>query len=265
MSFWFSVQAAASGQTAALSGTGIYDRAREIVAARALPTFVAFTQSVAFVRHGRRREQIDQVVVRLADSKTNITPLGAPPTAARVEDRPLLSPLSVFGLARPRAGEQPSTFEVEPPQEPSTAVIGRVSATSRAYDARLDGVETIDGAPVYHLVMVPRFDPQRNRIRALFVDTQTFEPRRIAIEYFAARGPLRSRPTVTFDYAPVGGIWVITHAAMNFVVRFGPFAYGGSGEFRATDVSFPTAEPAWMFDRKALAKHLAPRPMTGSP
>jgi hypothetical protein len=238
----------------------IFDRARAAVQARPLPPYIAYTQFVSLERHGRSRAQNERVVVRSADGATYVTSLDDPRAAAHVEPRPLVFPTSTFGLVQRPAGETASAAlegaaAGEPADTTAPRVIGRVSATSRAYDLHFAGTDQIDGTPLYHLIAVPRFDPRRNRIRALYVDPATFEPRRIVYEYFAERGPLRSRPTVTVDYEPVGDSWVISHAALDFVVRFGFFTYGGSGELRISEVSFPAAEPAWMFDRAALAAH----------
>jgi hypothetical protein len=252
----FGTATAGAQSPAPLSAVAIYDRACSAVAARGTRPFIEYIQSAAFVRHGHRREQRDRIILRMSDGKTNVTSLAGPQTDARVEDRPLVFPTSTFGLVPRTAAEKPSAFEDDAPATGSEPpVIGRVRALARDYDPTLTGTETIAGASVYHLVLVPRFDPRRNRIRALFVDTVTFEPRRIVIEYFAERGPLRSRPTVTFDYTLTDGTWTIARGSLDFTVRFGPFAYGGSGELRIDDVSFPRSEPDWMFDRTLLADH----------
>jgi hypothetical protein len=79
-------------------------------------------------------------------------------------------------------------------------------------------------------------------------------------------GPAKSRPTVTVDFAPVDGVWLIAHAAMDFVLRFGFLSYAGGAEFHTADTSFPAVEPDWMFDASALRRHhaVAPAP-TGGP
>jgi hypothetical protein len=134
-------------------------------------------------------------------------------------------------------------------------VIGHVTAASRDYDPRLIGTELLDGAPVYHLALVPRRDPAHYPIRELYVDTLSFQPRRIAIEVYAAIGPVRSRPTVTVDFAPVDGVWLIAHATMDFVLRFAFLSYGGSGDLRTSEIRFPASEPDWLFDARSLAAH----------
>jgi hypothetical protein len=259
---------APAAQPPALEAAVILDRARAQVAARKIPPYIAYTQYAALARHGRTRAEQARIVLRTADGKVNSTPLPDSPNdrvdaTPTVDDRPLVFPTTTFGFARRGPGEAPSQYESRstPAAGPSgPAVIGHVTATARDYDATLVGSETLAGAGVYHLRLVPRFDPQHHPIREMWIDASTFDPRRIAIELWAQTGPVRSRPTVTVDFAPVDGTWLVSHAAMDFVLRFAFLNYGGSGDFRISDVSFPTSEPDWMFDRKGLAAHLHASP-----
>jgi hypothetical protein len=258
----------ASPALAPLDALAIYDRARATVAARTLPPFIAYTEYAAFIRHGKVQAQHDRIVIRTADGKVNDTPIPDSPrdridTTPAVKDRPLVYPTTTFGLVKRRAGEQPSAYETASTPAPEASgppVIGHVVSISRDYDPSLIGVEVVAGAPAYHLKLAPRFDPQHHPIRDLYVDTTTFDPRRIAIEVWAEAGPVRSRPTVTVDFAPVDGVWVIAHASMDFVLRLAFFNYGGSGEYRTSDFSFPPSEPDWMFDKTLLAEHLKNNP-----
>jgi hypothetical protein len=264
---------AAQSQTASppaepppLDATAIYDRARATVAARSTPPFIAYTQYAAFIRHGKVQAEHARIVLRMADGRAYVTPVPDSPsdridTRPVVRDRPLVYPTTSFGLVKRRSGEASSLYEASSTPLPSPEVsgppvIGRVVSTARDYDPTLLGTEDLAGARVYHLKLVPRFDPQHHPIRDLYVDTTSFDPRRIAIEVWAAAGPVRSRPTVSVDFAPIDGTWLISHAAMDFVLRFAFLNYAGSAEFRTSDISFPAAEPDWMFDPKLLAEHL---------
>lgn len=249
-----------------LDALAIYDRAHATVAARSIPAYIAYTQYAVFIRHNKRRAERSRVVLRMTDGKANITRLPDSPgdrvdTRPTVKERPLVYPTTTFGFVKRRSGEAPSAYEspstpLPAPEPTGPAVIGRVVSVARDYDPTLVGTENLDGAPVYHLKLVPRFDPAHHPIRDLYVDTLTFDPRRIAIEVRAAVGPVRSRPTVNVDFAPVDGNWLISHAAMDFVLRLAFFTYGGSAEFRVSDVSFPAREPDWMFDAALLADHV---------
>ena len=257
--------ARAETSTPSLDAITIYDRARAVVAARRLPPFIAYTQYAAFMRHGKVQAESARIVIRTADGKANITRLAQSPRdrvdATPAVARPLVFPTTTFGFVKRRTGEDASTFEA-PPASPAEsnaggpAVIGRVSATARDYDPVLIGVEQLAGSAVYHLRLVPRFDPRRHPIREMYVDTLGFDPRRITIEVWAQAGPVRSRPRVDVDFAPVDGTWLIAHASMDFVLRLLFFSYGGSAEYRTSDIEFPAAEPDWMFDTAALHRHL---------
>jgi len=254
-----------------LSAVEIFDRTRMTVGARTIPPYIVYTQYAAFIRRGKVRAERSRVVLRMADGKANVTALPNSPSdrvdpRPVVKDRPLVYPTTTFGLVKRRSGEQPSAYESRSTPQPDLGqppVIGRVASVSREYDPTLLGVERIDGGAVYHLALVPRFDPEHHPIRAMWVATTTFEPVRMAIEVWAKAGPVRSRPTVTIDFAPVAGVYVIAHAAMDFVLRFAFLTYAGSGEFRTADVSFPATEPDWMFDAAALRTHLAGAPPAG--
>jgi hypothetical protein len=248
-----------------LDAVGIFDRVRARVAARVLPPFIAYTEYAAFERRGKRQAQRSRIVIRTADGKANITPVPDSPrdridTRPRV-DRPIVYPTTSFGLVKRNTGEQASAYESSSAPQPAAdagapAVIGRVSSRPRDYDPILIGPEQLAGASVYHLKLVPRADPEHHPIRDLWVDTRTFDPRRIAIEVWANAGPARSRPTVTVDFAPVDGTWLISQASMDFVLRFAFLSYGGSAAYHTSDISFPAVEPDWMFDTKLLAQHV---------
>jgi hypothetical protein len=156
----------------------------------------------------------------------------------------------------PSKFERPEPAATPAPAASEPAVIGHVETVARDYDATLAGVESLDGVPVYHLHMTPRFDPEHHPIRELYVDETTYQPRRIVINFEAAIGPARTRPTVVVDYAETGDVWLVSHATVEAVLRFLFLAYGGSGDYRLSDASFPASEPDWMFDKKLYENHM---------
>jgi hypothetical protein len=247
-----------------LSADAIFDRARAAVAARPLPPYIAYTTYAAFLRKGHTKAEHLRVVLRTSDGHAYVTPVPDSP-ADRIDTTPYVAvkppyfwPTTTFGLVPPRAVEGPSIYEDPASATPASsgpAVIGSVKAVTRDYDVTLVGEEMLDGANVYDLITVPRSDPSHHRIRAMFVDTQTYEPRRIVMQAYAGKGPIHVRPLVTLDYAPFGPTWLIARGTTDVVVRITLFAYGGGGEFRLSDVSFPDTEPDWMFDRDKLRAH----------
>jgi hypothetical protein len=249
----------------ALSATDIYDRARAVVNGRTTPPFIVCHEDQWFSRKGRLQATHDDFIFRTADGQANLTPTPDSPRD-KIDETPEVTtglyPLTVFGLVKRKPGEKPSMYEVvstpqpDPSPQGDIKVIGSVKTVAHDYDATLIGIETLDGASVYHLEMHPRFDPAHHPIRQLYVDTATFDPRRIAIEVYASAGPISSRPTIVFDYTPIEGNWLITHAFGDFVLRMGPFAFGGSIDYRASEYRFPSSEPDYLFDKKQLAAHM---------
>lgn len=245
----------------------IFERARAAASARTLPPFLAYTTNAAFDRKGKTKTERLRVILRTADGKAFVTPL-AESAKDRIDTTPYVAakppyswPSSTFGLAKPRALEAPSIYESPgtPVPVPNASieprVIGSVRAQSRDYDVTLVGTAMIGDARVYDLHLVPRFDPEHRRLRELFVDSTTYETRRIVMQAYLAKGFFKTRPLVTFDYQPFEGAWIISHASLSVTVRVTFFAYGGSGEFRLTDISAPTSEPDWQFDPTLLAAH----------
>ncbi|MGB8267979.1 MAG: hypothetical protein WCE44_16780 [Candidatus Velthaea sp.] len=269
---WLAVAAIAvsvspvAAQQPALDAQEIFARARSTAEARKLPPFLEYTTYAAFIRKGHVVAEHLHVVVRTADGVTFVTPVPDSPsdrisTAPYVQKAPpYFWPATTFGLARAQTHDSQAIGNAEGVTEPSPepsplAVIGAVKVVSYEYDATLAGTETLEGASVYHLLLVPRFDPQKHRLREVFVDTATFQTRRIVAVIVAHAGPIHSQPSATLDYSPVGDGWIVSHGTIDFVLRFGPFAYAGAGEFRLTGMSAPPDEPAWMFDAAKLAAH----------
>ena len=98
----------------------------------------------------------------------------------------------------------PPNFTQDPLQ-----TIATVTAVDRAYDIRLAGDETIDGRLCYHLVMHPLRDPERYRLRDLWVEHGSYQVVRLTYEQ-----PFNTKTaTVHYDFAPAGdsNIWTIVH------------------------------------------------------
>jgi hypothetical protein len=255
-------QTPASSATA-LTANEIYDRARAAARASTLPPYLVYETHATFERKGKVKAEHYRVVLRTSDNKCYVTPLADSPrdridTAPRVDERPpYLSPFNTFGLIERRAGERPSLYEA--PERPAAAgeppVIGNVTVVARAYDVSLIGTERLGGHAVYHLGLRPLRDPARNRLRELFVATDSYRLERAVIQAYGVAGPLRTRPLVTIEYAPAGGAQTIVRISVDVTLRAFFFAYGGHGEYRAERIETPATEPAWMFDAALLAEH----------
>jgi len=80
---------------------------------------------------------------------------------------PEVSPLYSFGL-RACAGHAPDAGGGN-----GLKTIGAVATASRRYRIRVIGPEAVDGHPALHLELTPLVDPQRDRLRDLWVDPAT--------------------------------------------------------------------------------------------
>ncbi len=154
-----------------------------------------------------------------------------PPTADIFEPAPVHS--------------HPVTF-VPTPEPSGTAlpVIGTVAAVGE-FDYRVDSIE-VTGDTI-HLKILPTRDPDRNRLRELFADKNTYE-----LKEFVATDKLFIDGThdvygVSFDVklGMLQGVPVVTD--IHGTVGDG---YSGDGtvvDYRFRNISFPPTLPAWYF------------------
>jgi len=128
---------------------------------------------------------------------------------------PLLAPNFSFGIAKyvPAAHidsaalvrEIRAEFHDPAPKPPAPASsglkeIGNVEAIARDYAIRLKGIETVDGHRDYHLSLHPVHQPQRYRLRDLWVDVRSFATDKLITDGNFSDGPgPGARWTVTFS------------------------------------------------------------------
>ncbi|MBV8148342.1 MAG: hypothetical protein JO092_04560 [Candidatus Eremiobacteraeota bacterium] len=158
-------------------------------------------------------------------------------------------PLTDFGL---RYGSPSRAGFFEPPYPSPQASELRVIATVHAFETppyRITdlGDTAIDGHPVYHLGLEPIRDPARNVLRQMWIDKESFLP----VRYLAWRTvdtPLEHFAyLVTVNCAAIDGHLVNMDAV-------GTNDHG-QGNWRIFDVSFPAAEPDWVFDPSQWKAH----------
>ncbi|HTA39913.1 MAG TPA: hypothetical protein VK760_12595 [Candidatus Acidoferrales bacterium] len=125
---------------------------------------------------------------------------------------PFLTPTYSFGLARsfaPALGPTPS------PEGTGLKTIAVVSAAQHEYTVRLDGDETIDGATFEHLTLRPLRDPNRFRLRELWVDSATKLPRRAIVSRNFTVAPEDTVAWVV-DFATIGGgVYIASENALS--------------------------------------------------
>jgi hypothetical protein len=168
-----------------------------------------------------------------------------PPTADVFEPKPLV----------PHPVSQAYTPE---PRSTPLEVIGRVQSLIE-YDYRVTDV-AYEGDLV-HLTLAPISDPDRNRLRELYADRQTYELRKlVAADKLFVSGAYKDvfADTFTITMGTVAGVPVVTHI-------HGIAGYDGEGrdyqddgkivDFTFSDITFPATLPAWYFDARQYGAH----------
>lgn len=138
-------------------------------------------------------------------------------------------------------------------------IIGRV-VVSINVDYYVDSVGMDDG--LLHVVLTPRRDPERNRLRQLWVDPKTFELERVVCTDRLAVDDGRHvtlYPTLfTVTLGRLDGVPIVTH--IHGIVLGG---YDGDDrvvEYSYEDIAFPASLPEWYFDPHDYADHVSDAP-----
>lgn len=112
--------------------------------------------------------------------------------------------------------------------------IASVTSTVRRYTITLAGIESLAGDDCYHLKLQPNYDPQRFRLRDVWIDTHTYETRQLisAGNFSGTRVPW----LVTFDDSS-GEEYIASETAL------APVGVGDH-HYQSATVSFQTIQQA---------------------
>ncbi|MGH7728968.1 MAG: hypothetical protein ACREM2_09275 [Vulcanimicrobiaceae bacterium] len=153
---------------------------------------------------------------------------------------------------------RPVTFVPTPEPEGTPLRTIATIVVAAEFDYHVVSVEPEDD--LLHLVLTPLRDPERNRLRQLWVDAKTLE-----LERFIATDRLfvendKTYPVI-FDCKldRLAAIPVVT--ACYGTVHGGYQGDGENVDFAFTDTSFPTFLPAWYFDPRDYAQHQTDAPI----
>jgi hypothetical protein len=264
----------AADDIAAPSADTIFSRARMALSHSVCPTRIDYMISVEASIAGRRERNrfhahylVDEDVLSvsaLSDEETrnpatprgaNIIvtlPLGIPligmsealTKAAHPHDTPTellgipdLKPTYAFGLAAHQATSQPSPDASAPPEP---RVIGSTSTVSRVYAVTLASIDSGVAGLAYHLTLTPLRDPQRNRIREMWIDAKSYAIEQIRTAgNFSEGSPTRVGWLIT--YQNVSGCVLIDEERALASLDFGPKRI-----YDETEIAF-TVEPTSRF------------------
>jgi hypothetical protein len=116
---------------------------------------------------------------------------------------PLISPIYSFGLDD-RVNSANSQQAAQPNTVPNLPTIATVFAVNRNYDITLIGQEPLGGFLTYHLQLKPLRNPQRYRLRELWIDAYTYHVLQLAVQGNFVNSPMKDVPwLVTFQ--DIGG------------------------------------------------------------
>lgn len=138
--------------------------------------------------------------------------------------------------------------------------IARVVAVAQwpyalARSAALPPIEQIDGRQTYHFQLKPREEPQRHNLRDLWIDTITYDVRRV--RFVGTYRPVPQAPVsateATVDLREVLGCWVVTRSQWTYDDE--PMHY----EFDVlnNEIGLPATLPDWLFNTEEYRKHEA--------
>ncbi|MFN2527447.1 MAG: hypothetical protein ABR584_01860 [Candidatus Baltobacteraceae bacterium] len=165
-----------------------------------------------------------------------------PPTADLFERAPAL----------PTFGVQP--FD-EPPAIPQ---IGAVTSYGE-FDYRVSQMKT-EGT-LLHLWIVPLRDAERNRLRELWVDSDTLELQKVIAtdRLYILGGPVYiMMDTILIGHIDSRPVVTDIHGRVNFEEdRWGA---GFDVDYHFREISFPRELPAWYFEPPSYGKHIAEAP-----
>ena len=124
----------------------------------------------------------------------------------------------------PGPSHSPSPTPAPTPTSSGLKQIAVVTAVARHYIISLVGIESLDGAPAYHLKLLPVVQPHRYRLRDLWIDTQTYATRQLISDGNFTNGPWPgARWTVRF--AQISGATYIADESAAQAFEYGNLRY----------------------------------------
>jgi hypothetical protein len=123
------------------------------------------------------------------------------------------------------------------PEASTIPIIGRAEAVARDYRITLVETETEDGVLVDHLNFVPTHDPDRLRLRDMWLDAATFAPIRLLVSANFDRPPSNKVPWMVWFRKVDGGI-IIDHEEAQAPLDYGFDGHIGHATVAFTEVTF---------------------------
>jgi hypothetical protein len=168
---------------------------------------------------------------------------------SRLRD-PAIAPAFTFGLMPHafRPNVEPAAGDPTPePEQSRLREIGRVIAVNREYRIDLAGVDHLRYGDAFHLVLTPLRDPALNRLRDLWITTDSHVTLQETVAGILDTEPYASA-TWTITYVPLGGRMYIQQIRTDDALRFGE-RHVSQVRLDFVDYRFPHDVPAFTFER----------------
>ncbi len=253
-----------------LDGLAIFERAKALFRARARPPYVVYTLERVGLDDGTNNPADTynlRIWYRSADhaALARTYARGAatgPMHFLRVAFNQQVDPgpptADIFETVPPLGVPNPSPSPSDAPRTIQSVVV------KGELDYRVTGA-TLDGG-LYHLYLEPRREPERNRLRELWIDPATSEVRRaLATDRLYFTGTSDSVPD-RFDIGieSQDGMPLIRtiHALADLSDEPASGARVAQNDYRFENIVFPPTLPDWYFQPQAYAAHSAEAPST---
>jgi len=235
----------------------IVSRAQAAWEARAVSPYLSFEIPCAdtFLAANCAPGAIVKFTVRMSDGRTYASTAKEPALEMMCGGfiyGPASTPLGFFRSIS--SDNVPAAFATPVPQTPENfaedpfgpKLIASVVVANRAYTVTLAGIESLDGASVYHLLLEPNYDREHHPLRELWVDTSTFEVRQLAYARHAESGS--SEGSVRYRFAQVGPkhTWAIVYIEAELPLKGSATTVRPASAL--SNIEFSQDFPAWPFE-----------------
>lgn len=187
-----------------------------------------------------------------------VGPLSITVHEAIANQTPAPSPsLSIMATATPSASASPTSEptggDLSNGLLSDLKTIAVVSTHARpVYNARIRGVETIDGHSTYHVELSPVTDRSRYALRDLWIDSTTYDVLRADYITHDLNVP-DSTVYLTASFSQVGPYWIAARwVAIYHFIGSDPPVYR---ELKVDKMRFPDTLPDWLFDQRGYDLH----------
>lgn len=154
-----------------------------------------------------------------------------------------------------RAPAHPEPISVVPTPEPLQTPLRTIGAVVAYGESDYNVVSVDTEGNLLHLKLTPKRDPDRNRLRDLWVDKNTLEiVKFVATDKLFVAGDKIYPVLFTGEMRMLDGFPVIV--AVHGVVLGGYEDDGGKVDFYFRDIRFPKSLPSWYFEPQTYGQHM---------